>query len=193
MLAAVGRRMRTDPVGTMGGLGVPVDDFEMIARALYAEMVRQHPERAPKPPPPPKVVYAPPPPAPPPRAAIPMLAPPSPPSVERRWWCFTTATGGYCDETKADCEVRRVAGLLCSSQPEGVQRDACENAAAQVKLVSACEQQERAVCFLRHSIVDETGDRLCAPTVKDCKANRTFTLKNMTDDVKVKSDCKVTE
>lgn len=108
------------------------------------------------------------------------------------WWCFRNLddTWGDCSNTQDMCNRWRAKTVMEHSAPcTGLDEQQCVDIAAGVQGVTACEQQDRASCFLKHFNLSNSDDLACAPSISLCKVRRANVMKHMTDDIKVKSDC----
>ena len=180
-------RLLADPPGTLIGLGIGVDDFEVIAWALYRRWAQEHPEAV-------KARSA--------RTPPPETAPvdSTDPRENQRWWCYESSdvSVGDCRDTKAECESARARYLTVTPKstptcPAGLTQEQCFDSAvsvaAQIQRVRECEHIDRAACFRLHLALRDVDVLVCAPTVKHCKERRAYAIREMSDDGRVKSEC----
>jgi hypothetical protein len=194
LVTAIRTQIKTDPATAMLDLGLRVDDFESIAKALYVRWRATHSEPRPNPLPPPPPVSAP-------KPAQVESGPPEPPGPAPnqsgndriRWWCFRSSDWTTCEVSRVDCELERAeavhAGLCSRSPTPGMTWQECVDIAADVRGASKCEWQDRAACFRKRLVLQNEEALACAPSITACKERRKNALKHLRDDVKVMSDC----
>jgi len=179
-VAAIREGLRSDSAAALVRLGLTVDEFDHIAKALYFKWREIHPE-----------------PTPPagPRLTAPVVAAPRarPSEDDRRWWCFISwrEDWGDCGVTHADCDERRARYVNRDGTTpcNGLPAQECIDIAAGIRAIGACERQPRASCFQKHYVLADSDEDACAPTISFCKSRRALAARAMTDDIKIKSAC----
>lgn len=197
--ADVRAQIRMDPAKALLDLGLQVGEFDLVAKALYARWRIAFPADAARyehPPPPPVAPIQP-------RQPDPQPAPRGPvvdAEEQHRWWCYASAdsTMGNCSETLVDCDVARASVLNPAASakepcPYGLTTVQCNeiatDVAAKIHAVRSCAHQSQAACFRAHRVLLNDDIESCTPTIRLCKQRRDYARKNLTDDIKLNSDC----
>ncbi len=181
----IAARLVNSPADAALELGIPVESFGRIGGLLYQRWAQTYPDRVQRPAATTTTV-----------ASRPQATQQTSSEDDQRWWCFRTRTLNTCDATRAECEswrARFADAENCDRYSTAWEKKACIDAAAEVRGIDRCRRQDRAACFSKENLLHGKVLLDCAPSIEDCKKSRIFAMREMKDDIKVRSECKAVE